>query len=195
MKDIPVSGGTNDQDFTVGTCSNNLATNENAVNVKTLERCFNGRIDREMNNIVDTVEDRIENAILTAIDSIVAPKIELEIGSKNAPSGRNATSATANSERGEQIGIIASFEKVSEINNVLSVPNVNDETRNNIPDEVSGLSFPESRFDWQIHTHHIRVPVQVSVITGSPLLKNECLKLSVLLSATINLNISRKNFA
>ena len=29
-----------------------------------------------MNNIVDTVEDRIQNAILTAIDSIVAPKID-----------------------------------------------------------------------------------------------------------------------
>ena len=29
-----------------------------------------------MSNIVDTVEDRIQNAILTAIDSIVAPKID-----------------------------------------------------------------------------------------------------------------------
>ena len=29
-----------------------------------------------MSNIVDTVEDRIQNALLTAIDNIVAPKIE-----------------------------------------------------------------------------------------------------------------------
>ena len=69
-----VNEGTNDQDFTVGTTSNNLATSENTVNVKTLGRCFNETIDREMNNIVDTVEDRIQNAILTAIDNIVAPK-------------------------------------------------------------------------------------------------------------------------
>ena len=53
-----------------------------------------------MSNIVDTVEDRILNAILTAIDSIVAPKIELSIRSINVSSGRVATSVTANSERG-----------------------------------------------------------------------------------------------
>ena len=44
-------------------------------------------IDREMTNIVDTVEDRTQNAILTAIDSIVAPKTELAIRSINTSSG------------------------------------------------------------------------------------------------------------
>ena len=81
-----VSEGTNDRDFTVGTSSNNIAINESTVNVKTLERCFIERIDREMSNIVDTVEDRIQNAILTAIDNFVAPKIELAIRSINASS-------------------------------------------------------------------------------------------------------------
>ena len=76
QENIVVSEDTNDQDFTVGTSSNNIANNENTVNVKTLERCFNEKIDKEMNNIVDTVEDRIQNAVLTAIDIIVAPKIE-----------------------------------------------------------------------------------------------------------------------
>ena len=41
-----------------------------------------------MTNINDTVEDRIQNAILTAIDDIVAPKNELAIRSINASSGR-----------------------------------------------------------------------------------------------------------
>ena len=58
---IIVNEGTNDRDFTVGTSSNTLATNENTVNVKTFERCFNERVDREMSNIVDTVEDRIQS--------------------------------------------------------------------------------------------------------------------------------------
>ena len=96
------------------------------MNVKTLERCFNERIDREISNIVDTVEDRIQNAILTAIVNIVAPKIELAIRSINASSGRDVTSVTANSERGERVGINASFENASENNNTLRVPNVND---------------------------------------------------------------------
>ena len=93
-----VNEGTNDRDFTVGTSKNNSAFNRNAMNVKTLERCFNERIDREMSNIVDTVEDRIQNAFLTASDNIVTPKIELAIRSINASSGRDATSVAANSE-------------------------------------------------------------------------------------------------
>ena len=116
-KKIVVNEGTNDGDFTVGISSDNLVTNENTVNVKTLERCFIERNDREMSNAVDTVEDRSQNAILTAIDSIVTPKFDLAIRSINARSGRDATSVTASSERGEHVGVNAFFEN----NNVLHV--------------------------------------------------------------------------
>ena len=105
QENVVVSEGTNDRDFTVGTSNVSAVVNENALNVKTLERRFNERIDREMCNIVDTVEDRIQNAILTAIDNIVAPKIELAIRSINASSGRDVTSVSANSERREHGGI------------------------------------------------------------------------------------------
>ena len=149
-----VNEGTNDRDFTVGTSSNAPSVNGKAMSVKTIERCFNERIDREMNNIVDTVEDRIQNAILTAIDNIVTPKIELAIRSINASSGREVTSVTANSEHRERVGIDASFENASKNNDTLDVSNVNDETRHNIPDEVSELSVPETHFDRQAHTHH-----------------------------------------
>ena len=53
-----VNEGTNDRDFTVGTSSIKSVVNGNAMNMKTLERCFNERIDREMSKIDDTVEDR-----------------------------------------------------------------------------------------------------------------------------------------
>ena len=108
-----------------------------------------------MSNIVDTVEERIQNAtILAVFHSIVAPKIELAIRSINASSGRDAISVTANSELGEHIWITALLENASENNNVLHISNVSDETRNNIPDEVSELSAPETRFDRQPLTHH-----------------------------------------
>ena len=154
QENVVVHEGTNDRDFTVSNSSNNTADNESAVNVRTLETCFNERIDRELSNIADTVEDRIQNAILPAIENIVAPKIELAIRSINASSGRDVTSVTANSERGERVGINASFENASENDNTLRVSNVNDETRQNIPDEVSELSVPETRFDRQPQTHH-----------------------------------------
>ena len=113
--------GTNDRDFTVGICGKNSVVNGNSMKVKTLERCFNRRIDKEMSSLTDTVEDRIQNAILTAIDNIVALKIELAIKSLNAPSGRDATSVSANSERREHVGINTSFENASENNNTLGV--------------------------------------------------------------------------
>ena len=150
-----VNEGTNGRVFTVGTSNDSSIVNGNAMSVKTLERCFNERIDREMSNVVDTVEDRIQNAMLTAIENIVAPKIELAIRSMKASSGRDATSVSANSERREHVGISTSFENVSGNNDTLGVSNVNDETRQNIPDEVSELSVPETRFDRQPHNHHM----------------------------------------
>ena len=150
-----VNEGTKDRDFTVATSNNDSVINGNAVSVKSLERCFNERIDREMGNIIVTVKDRIQNAILTAIDNIVAPKIELAIRSINASSERDLTSVSANSERREQVEINTSFENASGNNNTLGVSNVNDETRHNIPDEVSELWVPETHFDRQPHTHHM----------------------------------------
>ena len=152
-----VNGSTDDRDFTVSTSDNDSVVNGNAMSVKTLERCFNESIDREMSNIVDTGEDRIQNAILTAFENIVAPKIELATRSINASSGRDATSVSANSERRERVGINASSENASKNNDTLDATNVNDETRHNNPDEVSELSVPETHFDRQAHTHHINV--------------------------------------
>ena len=160
QENVVVNEGTNDQDFTVGTSNVSAAINKNAMDVKTLERCFNERIDREMDNIVDTVEDRIQNAFLAAIDNIVAPKIELAIRSINASSGRDVTNVCANSERREHTGINISFENASENNNTKSVTNINDEARRNSQDGVSELSVLGTQFDRQSHIHH--------VLTGGP---------------------------
>ena len=150
-----VNEGTNDRDFTVSTSNNHPVVNGNAMSVKTLERCFNERIHREMSNIVVTVEYRIQKAILTAIEIIVAPKIELAIRSKKASSARDATSVSANTERRERVGINTSFEKASKNNDTLDASNVKDETRHNNPDEVGELLVPETHFDRQAHTHYM----------------------------------------
>ena len=110
-----------------------------------------------MSIFVDPLENRIQNATLTAIDGIVAPKIEIAIRSINASSGRDATSVIANLERGEHSGITAPFENVSERNNTLNVFKTNDETRNKISDEVSELSAPDTEFDRQPHAHYKKI--------------------------------------
>ena len=155
QENVVVDESTNVQDFTVGTSNVSPVINKNAMNVKTLESCFNERIDREMNIIVDTVEDRIQNAILAAIDNIVALKIELAIRSLNAFSGRDVTSVSANSECREHAGIGASFENASENNNTIGVTSINDEARRNSQDGVSELSVPGTQFDRQSHIHHV----------------------------------------
>ena len=123
--------------------------------MKTLEKCFNVKIDREMGNIIDTVQNRIQNSIMTGIDTIITAKFELAVRSMNASSRRVATSVTANSECRDYIGITASFENLSEMNYTLHVFNTIDETRNDIVDEVGELSVPRTHFDRQPHTHHI----------------------------------------
>ena len=154
-ENVVANGGVDDQDFTGGTSNVSSIVNENALNVKILERCFNERIDREMSNIVDTVEDRIQNAVLTAIDNIVTPKIELAIRSINASSGRDVTSASGNSERREYEGINASFENASANNRTLGMANTNDETRHDFHNGVSELPVSEAQFDRQLPTHHM----------------------------------------
>ena len=155
QESVEVNESTNDRDFTVGTSNVSSLINENVLNVKTSERCFNEKIDREMCNIVDTVEDRIQNAILTASDNIVAPKLELAIRSINASSGRDVASASGNSERREYEGINASFENASENNRTLGTTHINDETRCNSHDGVSELPDPGTQFDRQSPTHYV----------------------------------------
>ena len=121
------------------------------MNVKTLERCFN---ERKKSNIVDMVEVGVQNEILIAIDSIVNLKIELAIRLLNASVGRDVTSVTAISKRGEHVGITAPFKNVSKTNNTLHVLSTNDETRIIIPDEVIEFSVPGTHFSLQPHTHH-----------------------------------------
>ena len=109
--------------------------------------------------MVDTVEYRVQNAILTTSDSIVAAKIDLSIQSLNASSGQDATIVIATSQRWEQIGIKALLENASENKNVLNLSFMNDEARNNVADKVSEFSVVVTCFDWQSLTHHTPVAV------------------------------------
>ena len=67
--------------------------------------------------------------------------------SANELSERDAISVRVNSQRGELIGITATFENVSERKITLHVININDETRKIISEEVGQLSVPGTHFD------------------------------------------------
>ena len=92
QENATVNEGTGDQEFTVGTSDNSSMINENTVNMRNLDRCFNESYDREMSNNVDTVKDRIQNAISTATDNIIAPKTRLVVRSINVSSEQDMAS-------------------------------------------------------------------------------------------------------
>ena len=104
-----------------------------------------------MGNIVDSLEDTIQNAILNAINCIFTPQIKLAIMSINASSGRDATNFMANLERGERIGITAPLKNVSERTNTLHVFNTDNETRN-IFRKGKWIVGPRNAF-WLTTTH------------------------------------------
>ena len=98
VQNVVVKSGPAYQKFTVNNIGSVPTTNEKSVNVQTLERCLTDRIDRKMGKFAETVEGRIHNSVLTAIDNIIRASIELAVRSINASSGRDAASVTANSE-------------------------------------------------------------------------------------------------
>ena len=119
------------------------------------------KIGEEMGNIVDTVEDRIQNSFLTAIDDIIIPRIELAVGSINAFSGQDTASVTAKLERGKYIGITASFENISERNKTFHKINSDEETGGNIPDEADEFPVPRTHLTGS-HTLITRTPMNAS---------------------------------
>ena len=95
-----VSKGSVDREV-IGNNSDGIpATNENTLCVQTLERCLTEKIDREKGNFVDTVEDRIQNMILTTIDNFNTPRIKLAVRSMGASSERDA----ASTRQGQNLG-------------------------------------------------------------------------------------------
>ena len=52
-----------------------------------------------MRNVVDTVENRVQNAILAAVKKIITPKIELAVRSINATSGQDVANIMTIFER------------------------------------------------------------------------------------------------
>ena len=93
-QNIVVNNGLVDCEFTVNDVSN-PKINENAVKVQTLRKRVTHWIDREMGDVFDMFEYRIQNSISTVIDKIITLRIELRVRSKNASSGQYASSVRA----------------------------------------------------------------------------------------------------
>ena len=72
-----------------------IITNKNALNIQTLDRNLTNGCARKVDNIVDTVEDRIQNDISAAVKNISTSRTELAVRSKNASLRQGAASVVA----------------------------------------------------------------------------------------------------
>ena len=75
-QNVVVTSGPADQQFTFKNNDRIPTTKEKTANGQTSEGSVTDRIDKEKCIIVETVEDRFQNALLTAIDDIIPPRIE-----------------------------------------------------------------------------------------------------------------------
>ena len=109
-------------------------TKENSVDVQILGPKVTDSSAREIGKIVEPVEVRIKSFILAAMHTIT-PRIDT-VRARNASSGWDVASLTGTSERGEQVGFIVFFQKVSLDFQTSHVLNITDETQAYNPNEV-----------------------------------------------------------
>ena len=74
----------------------------------------------------------------------------------NASSGRDAATVMGSSEHGEEIGITALFEDISDKNDTFHKLNLTDETGGYNLDNVGEFPVSRTHFDWQPDTYRIQ---------------------------------------
>ena len=111
-------------------------------------------IATQMVNNVDTAKDRVQEAILAAMENGETLRIELAVGSRNISFEGYAGCVNTHSERGDWVGVNASLKKVCDKYYTFHELSMNAETQGYIPDKVSEFPFPRTHIDQQIQTHN-----------------------------------------
>ena len=135
---------------------NNLNQVEGSqVGLHTLEENLVRKVQNEVDSVMTTVETRVQGAVLTAIENLVIPRIELAMKSVNASTERVEVSVVLNPDQRDFSGNIESLQLTAS-SRLNSHTNLNrfDETRGNITVESGDLLVNGRNIDRQTHTHH-----------------------------------------
>ena len=134
-----------------------MSTKEYALNIVTFKRSLTDRIAMELENIVDTVEYRIENEIQSAADIDIVPRIERAVRSVTSSSGRYVANVATSSEHEQQTGITTPVEITCDGNNAFHECNLNDKTRVYNSDHACEFPVVRTHLDRQLYSHHSSV--------------------------------------
>ena len=83
--------GRRDNMICTGTSSDNIdnptQVNDPQVDVHTLQKNIVTEVRTEVDNMMTSVKNSVQDALLTAIENLVTPRVELAMKAANAPSG------------------------------------------------------------------------------------------------------------
>ena len=139
-----------------GTSSNkasNLAQiNYSQANVHTLEENIVSKMQSEVDNVMTSVEIRVQDAVLTAIENLVIPRMELAMKSANVQSEQSVNGNILEPEQEDFLGNIeglgiTAFGKTNSHTDLNGI----DETRANIAVAEGDLLVNERNIDRQTH--------------------------------------------
>ena len=142
-----------------GTSSDN-ASNPTRINypqvyVHTLKQNIIIKLRSEEDNVMKSFETRVQDAVLTAIENLVIPRVELAMKSANLRSERNVDGNVLKPHQKDFLGNIEGLQMTAssgrkfhrDINRI-------DETRGNITVEEGDLLVNKKNIDQQTHAHH-----------------------------------------
>ena len=86
--------------------SNPAQINYPQVDVHTLEEIIVSKVRSEVDNVMTSVEITVHDAVLTAVENLVIPRVELAMKSGNAFSGRSVDGFVLEPDQGDFWGTI-----------------------------------------------------------------------------------------
>ena len=121
-----------------------------------IENDIDDQITRAVSSAVMTVENRMHDAILTAIDNVVIPRVGMAVKSITGSTGHGTNSKVQNPDRRDFIGHIKNTPLMSASSrlDLDAELNRNDETRNNEDFEEGDFPALRPNYDRRMHAHH-----------------------------------------
>ena len=135
--------------------SNPAQINYPQVDVHTLEENIVSKVQNEVNIVMKSVETRVQDAVLTAIEILVIPRVELAMKPANAHPERSVDGNVLEPDQRDFLGNIEGLQMTtsSRINSHTDLNRI-DDTRGNITIEEGDLLVKEKNTDRPTYTHH-----------------------------------------
>ena len=137
-----------------------------------IENRIDDQFTRVVISAVMNVESRMHDAILTAIDNVVIPRVELAVKSITGSAGHGTSSEVQNPDRRDFLGnirntLVMSASSRLDLDNEL---NRNDETRNDVDLEEGDFPALNFNYDRREHADHNIILSSHNSVLGTKLL-------------------------